>query len=603
MNTDSPEDSQVRTPLRVVLTALTEGSVPIYFYESKADFTALWKIVQFPQESEEVQSRKAMIVVSASDYIGEDALSKSSLAAWVSVDAWLLAFAHAYRKPGAVPIVYLLDLRTGKLSLRDDLGKAKLDDWVRRFKPAASSHGQLEFLDRFCEQIQADKVTASISTEMPRGIELFDLIRTHIDIAPLDRHDQSNEIGALILRSGLPSSHSWVNPADGHEFEYAAQILIETLMRESVPHPEKATRQSIIDALLDENKLNSHLLRETSFNQATTAPKILLVDDRHNFGYSQVLQEALGRTVIAYRGIFDSEAADGIGQDSPVKILGNTLSELANNDDLHTFPADILFLDLRLWLDREKEQERTALRKYWDIYCSLTSKAYEESELIKRCDPDKPSHRCLAILPLLVSRLDPALPIVLFSSTQHRSVVQAVRDMPNIITDFAKPYIGGYDRHEYDPTIIMESLRLAIERAAMMVEIRQVWKAACSQWKAKCLTKLDWGSNAGWDTVTPSPSPLTWLRRTWLPLAQRGEYALAAAAPWLYLQRILGSVRIAILAGPDVATREEQDCLAIIRKGQHVPLLDGVSAPESREMAVVAGLALVRLIDLWSKPL
>lgn len=588
-------EPEVPQPLRVALNQIVGESIPMCLYEDKADFDRLWGFV----EKSAVLTEGALIVVASDDPLRGDETGARSLDPWITVDAWIMAFALAHRDT-EIPCVYLLDLRTGEHPLRDDLGKEKLGDFLRRFLPKPSRDGHIEFLDDFRAEIvnavSARKLGSTVTSGLTDGIKLFNLIRRHAvrDINSFDRHDKSNEIGAMIMRAGLPTGYS--KPGNENSRERAIRILIEAMLVEvGKDSKHQSVHYPIIKTLLDDekSKLNKHIFIPNNLS-------IYLVDDRHEAGYRTVLSQALGQTIEGCLGIFDSDCEDGALGGVPKRILGTDYSELKKYAEMHSFGADILFLDLRLW--RDEESQSKALENY-QLYLGGFAPGIPNIDAISglMANASGNSHRHLAMLPLLIARLDPALPIVLFSSTQHRSVVQAVRDVPSIITDFSKPYIGSGDPDEYYPTTVLDSLRVAVELAAVMVEIRKVWREACRQWKDKRVCELHWAKKSGWDTVAADPDPLFWLREEWLPLAQQGQYALAAAAPWLYLNRVLREVRIEILCSKDAASKEEQDCLAIIRNAQHMPLLDRISAAEARELAIVAGLALVRLISIWSK--
>jgi hypothetical protein len=65
------------------------------------------------------------------------------------------------------------------------------------------------------------------------------------------------------------------------------------------------------------------------------------------------------------------------------------------------------------------------------------------------------------------------LPIVLFSSTHQRAVLDVVKDKPNIITSFAKPIISGYVEREGS----VQALTEAVKRGLDLHEMRVAWKA------------------------------------------------------------------------------------------------------------------------------
>jgi hypothetical protein len=88
----------------------------------------------------------------------------------------------------------------------------------------------------------------------------------------------------------------------------------------------------------------------------------------------------------------------------------------------------------------------------------------------------------LALLPLLLSYVDPSLPIVLFSSTRQQAVIDAVSHRPGIITSFQKPVISGY-AEERSPRDYVANLSEALTDALKLHESRCIWKR---------LVKIDW---------------------------------------------------------------------------------------------------------------
>ena len=156
---------------------------------------------------------------------------------------------------------------------------------------------------------------------------------------------------------------------------------------------------------------------------------------------------------------------------------------LFNNTDAR---CDVLFLDLRLWEDENKESRSTEIQK---ILCAAKrllgctpptdvspefARAFEAAR--RTCkDPDKFSPEALTLLPLLLSHVDRTLPIVLFTSSHQRVVLEMLRDCPNVITSFAKPLISGYGE-PVTPSRSISDLEDAIVEAINLHEARIAWK-------------------------------------------------------------------------------------------------------------------------------
>ena len=148
----------------------------------------------------------------------------------------------------------------------------------------------------------------------------------------------------------------------------------------------------------------------------------------------------------------------------------------------------MLFLDLRLWEDEDenKESRSTEIQK---VLCAAKrllgctpskdvssefKRAFEAAQ--ETCDdPDKFSPEALTLLPLLLSHVDRTLPIVLFTSSHQRVVLEMLQNCPNVITSFAKPLISGYGE-PVTPSRSISDLEEAIEKAINLHEARIAWK-------------------------------------------------------------------------------------------------------------------------------
>jgi hypothetical protein len=146
-------------------------------------------------------------------------------------------------------------------------------------------------------------------------------------------------------------------------------------------------------------------------------------------------------------------------------------------------PGDILITDLRLWTTELRQ--KAFLNELLDL-CDLLGteriedksfkKAYKRAKAIARDEKDSVSEiESLALFPLLLSHYDPSLPIVLFSSTHQRSVMEMVAHRPNIITEFAKPILSGYGSEE-SPSGFIKNLRSSVIKSFRLHESRAIWE-------------------------------------------------------------------------------------------------------------------------------
>ena len=143
--------------------------------------------------------------------------------------------------------------------------------------------------------------------------------------------------------------------------------------------------------------------------------------------------------------------------------------------------CDVLFLDLRLWEDENKESRRKVIQKIFCaakrlLGCTLpkeVSPEFARAFEAAQDDPDK--LEALTLLPLLLSHIDRTLPIVLFTSSHQRVVLEMLQNCPNVITSFAKPLISGYGE-PITPSHSISDLEEAIEKAIDLHEARIAWK-------------------------------------------------------------------------------------------------------------------------------
>lgn len=218
----------------------------------------------------------------------------------------------------------------------------------------------------------------------------------------------------------------------------------------------------------------------------------LLVDDQFRLGFQHILAYQLfgNRYVIGKIGTRDMIEVQQAGKlyfDSTPDVLLRALGSsrvkdwsLPRNLRLGDANCEILFLDLRLWSD--SSNAAGILDKVLVACKALGADEIKSSELKAAIravnNPTDREGKALSLLPLLISYYDPSLPIVLFSSTRQRAVVELVRSRRNIITDFVKPAVGR-DGDEGDPAEALNDLRLAILKAVGMREDRLVWERLC----------------------------------------------------------------------------------------------------------------------------
>jgi hypothetical protein len=154
-----------------------------------------------------------------------------------------------------------------------------------------------------------------------------------------------------------------------------------------------------------------------------------------------------------------------------------------------------LFLDLRLFSARSTSEEVGFLKLLLKLAKQLPSRnarklnlpwpGFSEAELRSIEDAldtqDQPSegyHLALTLLPRLIAIADPTLPIVLFSSTRQRTIVEALLPYGNVITSFHKPVLATLSDFNAG---VSEDLRGAFRRAMFRAVKIAHARAACNR--------------------------------------------------------------------------------------------------------------------------
>ena len=221
--------------------------------------------------------------------------------------------------------------------------------------------------------------------------------------------------------------------------------------------------------------------------------RVLLVDDQFRLGYHHVLGRALfGNAYSPNQAPNDSagweyqRSPEHLGTLTCHEDLEWLLDKVGEEDMTGGWWAprcflkdecDVLLLDLRLWQNEKAGQE---------LMCRLVEVANNlregelpnaDAERAKEAARKTPeSLEALTFLPLLLSCIDPTLPIVLFSSTHQRVVSELLKPHPNIITMFAKPLPDG----SWSSMHAVETLRSALDRALDIHEARIAWSRLCA---------------------------------------------------------------------------------------------------------------------------
>lgn len=297
-----------------------------------------------------------------------------------------------------------------------------------------------------------------------------------------DRHALSNIIGPMLL---LPAMS-----ADGRMPTFCAE------------NPQARAFLALLRALgiVPGEAPHSLGVREVELEAGTTeaAPiadppaetlKAVLVDDMHRLGWAEVLAEALRPTGTLVGALGDPDELQAL-----VRGYFETASSQASHAQAEVtgLPLDspdlVLFLDLRLFSVERLEQERAFVKKLVQCARGIAQSGWplkwqaipeKELELIESWTATTSSDAhpgriaALTLLPRLIALADPFLPIVLFSSTGSRDLLEPLKPYGSIITNFEKPRLWGAD-----PTRVVELARAgmaqALDRARQLLRARRL---------------------------------------------------------------------------------------------------------------------------------
>lgn len=195
----------------------------------------------------------------------------------------------------------------------------------------------------------------------------------------------------------------------------------------------------------------------------------VLIDDLHDAGWTEVLRLALELSGEP-RELLVASAPDErvFGDDGAKSLWSLCVDKVDGHDRLRVgqgvqFTSDgnrreVLFLDLRLFTRRGRDEERAWLNRLVGlahralaVENQLAWPAIRRDEIdaveawLREGAPPADRRHLLAtcFLPRLIAFVDPHLPIIIFSSTTQKLVAELLRPYGNIITGFAKPAFFG----------------------------------------------------------------------------------------------------------------------------------------------------------------
>lgn len=449
------------------------ASTSVWAYDEPADFNELWRC-------KKLRAKHRAIVVWADTPLDPEVQPVVTAPHLTPYD-WALA-ACARCKELCVTVV---DLRAAQ---HDQDGYPTLE-WLRTVRPECVPWLRRVTVSSLLEATNEETLkesllaTSSASSAAVPAVSPRDAIRLHplcrVDLTSSASHHQiANLVGPLLLLNQIPPT------ASANHREALRRILEIAGHGQPVGaanEDEGPDRSNAISRLLEEHHIEGEL-------------RIVLCDDQWHHGWLAWLCERMGATEIP--GAVQSARA--APSDAPREVAtgrGISLWVAAGPDwlmtklealdarktplkrRLHLTVEDgdqdrneVLLLDLRLFVGRSTEESAFRMRAIAARLLIADPDIELKAELNQAMASEAQG---LSALPRLLATADPLLPILVFSSTGRRDVVNMFSGHPNIVTQFAKPRLLGDGTGELR-AITEQSFDAALEEGAKLVRRRRV---------------------------------------------------------------------------------------------------------------------------------
>jgi len=517
------------------LRSLLEGICPsmhFFTYFERGDCERLWAQLENPA-SEVPWSTAVILYDGQCDRTSTDFHAEKWLTPW----DWAVALSVSLNeKRSRIPsagfrclIVDLLPSNWGSEGRSRFKTVGALTPWIRWYRPLSSPKSLAADFGALFDDLKHSSRLPRMERESLPGLDLHMLSRTWAALfgAPAHRHDIGNLIGPLVLAKGLLGTRGlsitvgedWVTQRffslvkaigvdvgqDGNgSWAIKDASDLDSQDDREPPPPLSVTKPGFKRPIARSLQRLSRLRGDAA--PADRSLRIALVDDQYELGYHKILAHLFfdsGYSEQAVGDWLEARAATNWGgicvrSTSQPEVLCSLLSEALENQQQPDQPRvfgvgeiDILLLDLRLFGgstlgggskgDPSINCERAFLKQLLDLCNRFGFIDNNEPQLARairaaerRVNDGQEELLSLTLLPLIIHAVDPSLPIVLFSSTHQRDVVDAFGNHPSIITTFAKPVMSGYASVRLDLQSASD-LDMALRRALRLHRMRVVW--------------------------------------------------------------------------------------------------------------------------------
>jgi len=501
-----------------------EGLSPCHIFSYREDFDYLWGIGDHDNKSVVDDARaleqEASIVLvndglpdSSEQFAGPSLNVRDRITAY----DWVVHFFLSVVDEGEVPSVRLFVLDVTSQPSDNSFAAQRLPSllplmpWVRiyrLFDDLTDLQSRLGHFRVGFGNLAADVMGGDVDPFSSVDEDTSDSAETLIREAwvnnltrPEGRHDVSNLVAPLVLAEGLGRGEEIIQD---NLRRAALAKLLETL--------GVLERQSDGEGQV-KSPLETKMVENNIFGQFDHV-RFLLLDDQAALGYHDVLASLLFgdnavREEVERDGELESVSSDDSGSlqsitdprplvEALFEVTGlsgesekevewaqpRVLDSLAAGEDEDDVEFDVLLLDLRLFGAESDSDQDEFLNRLAEFYEQSGAESLNDDQLERAVEAageydaeedDAAGLMHLALLPLLLSYVDPSLPIVLFSSTRQQAVTEALAHRPNIVTSFRKPVVSGY-AEEMSPDDYLTSLSEAIVDALQIHEARCIWE-------------------------------------------------------------------------------------------------------------------------------
>lgn len=436
----------------------------------RQSFVELWEAIR----DQSVGADVAGLVILLDGVPKAEAPSASvvSTAEYVTGYDWLAAWISSLSAEPRCRVL-LVDLATGGTPARR-LIAGYLDEI--RFVSIERPETDLQFVADLC-QAADNRPMAKNWLEAREGVRDLWISRL---TRPGKRHEVSNILAPYVMGFDL-KTRGWTG-SDEFVRQLEADPLRGALLIEAGALGLLATSRACVVPLPTHTRLRvERLTASDPFGRFQKKVRFLLVDDQFDLGYREIVRCLLF-------GNPAQDESDTVRLDcspTPDEPLAWLERQVQRKAPRLLGENCVLLLDLRLFASRpdgEVEEKRfyERLVRVYESSSRLRSPALDyAADAARRLiagvrGPEGLAH--LAFFPLLLSHADPSLPIVIFSSSHQRAILKSLHGRPNIVTEFVKPIVSGYDAGESGPAAI-DDLIDAITEALRLHKIRVVWEA------------------------------------------------------------------------------------------------------------------------------